>query len=186
MSKMAIKICENYRKMERELIHAGVFFHDIGKIHEIESARTFSYTDEGKLLGHLIIGCGMVEEKAGGIDSLSCERLMLIKHMILSHHGKLEFGSPKLPMIPEAYILNFLDDVDAKLNTMKSILSDVKEGEWSAFSRVLGREIYGRRREKSLRSEGADESKGKSHGKKSAGRRKQRRKSSTSELELFK
>ena len=94
--------------------------HDIGKLQELRWGTSFEYTLEGQLLGHITIGVGMVARKMDAIEGFPPELRLLVSHMILSHHGKYEFGSPKLPMIPEAVLLHYLDDMDAKMQTMRA------------------------------------------------------------------
>jgi 3'-5' exoribonuclease len=106
--------------VHRDLLLTGAVLHDIGKVHELRWGTSFEYTVEGQLLGHITIGIGMVERKMDAIEAFPPELRLLVSHMILSHHGKYEFGSPKLPMIPEAVLLHYLDDMDAKMQTMRA------------------------------------------------------------------
>jgi len=101
-----------------DLVVTGVILHDVGKIYELSWETGFDYTLEGQLLGHIQIGASMVEKTIDSLPNFPPRLKTLVLHMILSHHGKLEFGSPKLPMIPEAIMLNFLDDLDAKMQTI--------------------------------------------------------------------
>jgi 3'-5' exoribonuclease len=106
--------------------------------------RSFDYTDEGKLLGHITIGVEMVHEKLSALPGFPQELAMLLKHMLLSHHGQYEFGSPKRPKTLEATILNYLDDLDSKINGIQSHLKKEPEGEqrWSAYHRLYDRYFY--------------------------------------------
>jgi len=97
----------------------GVILHDIGKLYELSWETGFDYTVEGVLLGHIHIGTALVERAIDSLPNFPPRLKTLVLHMILSHHGKLEFGSPKLPMIPEALALSFLDDLDAKMQAMQ-------------------------------------------------------------------
>jgi len=117
---LAVKVVPHYPILMRDLVLTGVILHDIGKIHELAWATGFEYTLEGTLLGHIQIGASMVEKTIDSLPDFPPRLKTLVLHTILSHHGKLEFGSPKLPMIPEALMLNFLDDMDAKMQTLKS------------------------------------------------------------------
>lgn len=110
----------HYPEMNRDLLLTGVVLHDIGKLRELAWTTGFSYTMEGQLLGHITIGIGMVEKKLETLPGFPPKLRLLVEHLILSHHGQYEFGSPKLPMIPEAVLLHYLDDMDAKLQTMRS------------------------------------------------------------------
>jgi len=117
---LADRVVPHYPMLMRDLILTGVILHDIGKIHELSWQTGFEYTLEGQLLGHIQIGAAMVEKTMEGLPDFPPRLKTLVLHVILSHHGKLEFGSPKLPMIPEALMLNFLDDMDAKMQTLAS------------------------------------------------------------------
>jgi 3'-5' exoribonuclease len=138
-----------YPEVDRDVLLAGIFLHDVGKVRELSYGRVFSYTDEGQLLGHLVIGVEMLTEKAARVPDLTGEpfppELMLrLKHMILSHHGSYEFGSPKLPMTPEAIALHYLDNLDAKIH---SFTRDIREDRnqtsaWTAFNQALQRRLF--------------------------------------------
>jgi len=117
---LADRVVPHYPMLMRDLILTGVILHDIGKIHELSWQTGFEYTLEGQLLGHIQIGAAMVEKTMDSLPDFPPRLKTLVLHVILSHHGKLEFGSPKLPMIPEALMLNFLDDMDAKMQTLAS------------------------------------------------------------------
>jgi 3'-5' exoribonuclease len=105
--------------VHRDLLLTGAVLHDIGKLQELRWGTSFDYTLEGQLLGHITIGVGMIERKAAALPDFPPALRVLVSHMVLSHHGKYEFGSPKLPMIPEALLLHYLDDMDAKMQTMR-------------------------------------------------------------------
>ena len=117
---LAERVVPHYPMLMRDLVLTGVILHDIGKIHELAWGTGFEYTLEGTLLGHIQIGGAMIEKTIDSLPDFPPRLKTLVLHMILSHHGKLEFGSPKLPMIPEALMLNFLDDMDAKMQTLAS------------------------------------------------------------------
>lgn len=112
----------HYSEINRDLLLTGVILHDIGKLRELAWNTGFSYTMEGQLLGHITIGIGMVEKKIDALPGFPPRLRLLVEHLILSHHGQYEYGSPKLPMIPEAVLLNFLDDMDAKMQSIRSEL----------------------------------------------------------------
>jgi 3'-5' exoribonuclease len=138
-----------YPELDRDLLLMGIFLHDVGKVRELSFDRVFAYTDEGQLLGHLMIGVEMLTEKARKVPDLTGEPfppelLLRLKHMILSHHGSYEFGSPKLPMTPEAIALNCLDNFDAKVH---SFTRDIREDRnqasaWTPFNASLQRRLY--------------------------------------------
>jgi 3'-5' exoribonuclease len=109
----------HYPGINRDLLLTGAFMHDIGKLEELSWGIGFDYTLEGKLVGHITMGISMIEKKLATLPDFPPSLRLLVEHMVLSHHGKLEFGSPKLPMIPEAVLLHYLDDLDAKMQTMQ-------------------------------------------------------------------
>lgn len=116
-------ICELAAKhytVHRDLLLTGAILHDIGKLTELRWGTSFDYTIEGQLLGHITIGIGMIEKKIAALPDFPPALRVLVEHIVLSHHGKYEFGSPKLPMIPEAVLLHYLDDMDAKMQTMQN------------------------------------------------------------------
>lgn len=110
---------KHYPEINRDLLLTGVVLHDIGKLRELQWGTSFDYTLEGQLLGHITIGIGMIEAKAAAIPGFPDAKRVLVEHLVLSHHGKYEFGSPKLPMTPEAILLHYLDDLDAKMQTVR-------------------------------------------------------------------
>jgi 3'-5' exoribonuclease len=113
--RLADRVAPNYPILHRDLLLTGVILHDIGKVRELSWDIGFEYTIEGVLLGHIQIGAALAERTMDSLPGFPPRLKMLVLHMILSHHGKLEFGSPKLPMIPESLMLSFLDDLDAKM-----------------------------------------------------------------------
>jgi 3'-5' exoribonuclease len=117
---LADRVAAHYPLLDRDLLVTGVILHDVGKIRELEWETGFDYTVEGVLLGHIQMGVDLAEKTIAALPDFPDRLRTLVLHMILSHHGKLEFGSPKLPMIPEALVLNFLDDLDAKMQAMSS------------------------------------------------------------------
>ncbi|MGO8933029.1 MAG: 3'-5' exoribonuclease YhaM family protein [Terracidiphilus sp.] len=117
---LADRVAAHYPMLDRDLLVTGVILHDIGKIRELSWDTGFDYTVEGVLLGHIQMGVDLTEKTIARLPGFPDRLRTLVLHMILSHHGKLEFGSPKLPMIPEALVLNFLDDLDAKMQAMAS------------------------------------------------------------------
>lgn len=129
MLEVAHRIADLYPSIDKNLLLAGVFLHDIGKIRELSFESGCSYTDEGQLLGHLIIAVEMVTEKINKVTQLTGEPFPLettlrLKHLIVSHHGTYEFGSPKLPMTPEAVALHHLDNLDAKVHEFSRDIAD--------------------------------------------------------------
>jgi len=127
--------------IDLDLLIAGIILHDIGKIHELSYDRGFSYSAEGQLLGHIAIAIRMIADKLRAFPDFPIELRNLIEHMVLSHHGQLEFGSPKLPIFPEALLLHYLDDMDSKMENMRALIDKdpQSEGYFSAYSPALGR-----------------------------------------------
>jgi 3'-5' exoribonuclease len=115
---LADRVAAHYPMLDRDLLLTGVILHDLGKIRELSWETGFEYTIEGVLLGHIQMGTEIVEKTIATLPGFPGRLRTLVIHMILAHHGKLEFGSPKLPMIPEALVLNFVDDLDAKMQAM--------------------------------------------------------------------
>ncbi|HEU5458034.1 MAG TPA: HD domain-containing protein [Terracidiphilus sp.] len=116
--RLADRVAPHYPMLHRDLLLTGVILHDIGKTAELAWESGFEYTVEGTLLGHIHMGVVLVEKAMDTLPDFPARLRTLVVHLILSHHGKLEFGSPKLPMIPEALVLNFLDDLDAKMQAV--------------------------------------------------------------------
>src|SRR6202163_635211 len=135
-------VCRNYPQINRDLVIAGAFFHDIGKIHELTYARSFTYSTRGQLLGHMIMELEMLQRKLAFLPHFPEGLKTLPEHLIISHHGHYEFGSPKLPMFPEALALHFIDDLDSKMAAARAVLGSPEgEGEWTAFSAALNRRM---------------------------------------------
>lgn len=131
MAKLAEEVAGLYPQLNRDLLLAGVLLHDLGKTAELGGLVSSEYTEEGKLIGHISIGHGWLMEVAEEKGLQNSEEAILLRHMILSHHGKLEFGSPMMPEIPEAEALFLIDNMDARMNTLKQVLDGVKPGSWS-------------------------------------------------------
>ncbi len=132
----------NYPEMiDRDLLLTGAFLHDIGKIHELTFARSFAYTTRGQLLGHMIIELEMLHQKLALLPGFPEEYKTLIEHLIISHHGKYEYGSPKMPMFPEALMLHYLDDLDSKMESMRAHFLREPEAEWTSYNPSLERPL---------------------------------------------
>jgi 3'-5' exoribonuclease len=138
-----------YAALDTDLLVMGAFLHDMGKIDELAYEREFAYTDEGQLIGHLVMAVGLLERKIAEAEKLSgesfpVETALRLKHMIVSHHGQYEFGSPKLPMTLEAVALHQLDNLDAKLHCFQQLMSDDPnvDSHWTNFHQSLGRKLY--------------------------------------------
>ncbi len=145
LAKLVDMIAGFYPTLDRDLLMTGALLHDIGKTRELAfDAFPFDYTVQGRLLGHLVIGVEMIREKIKTIPDFPEDSATRLLHMILSHHGRYEFGSPTLPMISEAFVLNFLDDLDAKLNFLGRLEEQASEPgyQWTDFQRTLERFLY--------------------------------------------
>lgn len=133
-------VSEHYPQLDQDLLLTSAFLHDIGKIRELKYSFQIDYTDEGRLLGHVVLGAIMVEETLAGLKGFPKELAMKVNHMILSHHGQYEFGSPKRPKFLEAFALHLIDDLDAKMNGLFRFMErDRQEGSWTDFSRLFDR-----------------------------------------------
>lgn len=160
MLDFADRIAPLYPKLDRDLLMMGVFLHDLGKVRELTFERTFGYSDEGQLVGHLVIGCEILGEKARQAPDLTGEPfphelLLRLKHMIVSHHGTYDFGSPKLPMTPEAIALHHIDNFDAKVHTFtRDIAEDTNStSAWTPYDSSLQRRLFKGRPEKPTEGE---------------------------------
>ena len=149
MLNAADRILDLYPDVDRDLLLTGIFLHDVGKIDELSYDRAFAYTDEGQLVGHLVMGVEMLRDKVERTSDLTGEPfpgelLLRLKHMIVSHHGALEYGSPKLPMTLEAVALHYLDNLDAKLHAFGREIRDdpIRESTWTPFQQSLGRRLF--------------------------------------------
>jgi 3'-5' exoribonuclease len=138
--RMARAVVEHYPGLDRDLLLAGAFLHDIGKVRELRFGGLIDYTDEGRLVGHLSLGVSMVDEKLASLAGFPEEIGVRLKHLILSHHGEYAFGSPKRPKFLEAFALHLIDDLDAKMNGLKRFMDrDRQEGNWTEFNRLFER-----------------------------------------------
>ena len=141
---LARMAASHYNKViDMDLLLTGAILHDIGKIYELSYDRGFAYTSDGQLLGHLMIGLRIVGEKLRALPEFPIPLRSLVEHMIISHHGQLEFGSPKLPLFPEALLLHYLDDLDSKMECMRALVDGDRqvEGCFTAFSSSLERAV---------------------------------------------
>ncbi len=137
-----LKLCQFYVKqypiLNEDLLYAAALCHDIGKVYELSAFPMNDYTDDGQLLGHIVMGCEMVGEQIREIPGFPKKLGNELKHCILAHHGELEFGSPKKPALVEAVALNFADNTDAKMETLKEIFRAAGEtNDWLGYNRLL-------------------------------------------------
>lgn len=143
MAILVERIAGHYGGIDMDLLLAGVILHDVGKIEEFDYASRIDYSDRGRLLSHIVIGLEMVEKKLAAIPDFPQEQALLLKHLIVSHHGSMEFGSPEPPKTIEAILLNYIDEIDSKVNGIRDFLAKEDPNEnWSAYHRVLGRQFY--------------------------------------------
>lgn len=149
MMDVADRVAPLYPGLDRDLLIVGIFLHDSGKVRELVYNRAFGYSDEGQLVGHIAIGCEMLEDKVRQVPELTEEEFprelhLRLKHMILSHHGSLEFGSPKLPMTPEAAALHAIDNLDTRVHIVLREIEDDRapESAWTAYNHAMGRRLF--------------------------------------------
>ena len=147
--EMGARIVDLFPALDKDLLLTGIFLHDLGKTREMVFDNSFIYSDEGQLLGHLLIGCEMLSDKVRAAEQIlgqefPSELVWQLKHMILSHHGTIEYGAAKLPMTPEAIALHHLDALDAKVHEFRKAIDEDLNGEsrWTPFSPRLQRKIY--------------------------------------------
>lgn len=142
--RLCLAISDRYPALDRELLLVGAVFHDLGKAWEIQGGLTSDYTDEGKLLGHILIGLEKLEPHLARVKDLPPELALHFKHVIVSHHGEYEYGSPRLPMTAEAMVLHYADNLDAKMHMIEAAGRETeKSGQsWSPYLRYLERSIH--------------------------------------------
>jgi len=143
MAVLADKIATHYNGIDRDLLVAGAVLHDIGKVREFEYAATIDYSDEGRLLSHIVIGLEMIEAKLQSIRDVPREQVNLLKHLVVSHHGEQAFGSPEPPKTIEAVVLHYIDELDSKVNAIREFMAQDDSNEsWTGYHRILGRHFY--------------------------------------------
>lgn len=139
VTKLSAYFADNYKILNKDLLVCAAMFHDIGKLEELSTFPENDYTDEGQLLGHIMIGAMEIAERIKTIDGFPVKLAHEMEHCILAHHGELEYGSPKKPALPEAVALSYADNIDAKMETMRELLANVPEGDtqWQGFNRLF-------------------------------------------------
>jgi 3'-5' exoribonuclease len=144
LAQLVLKITWHYSGVNQDLLLTASILHDLGKVDELSYHRSFDYSDEGRLLGHIILGLERVEDKIRQLPDFPKDLSMLLKHFLLSHHGQYTWGSPKRPMTLEAMMLHYLDDMDAKINGIQQFIkTQVPEGsKWSAYHRSFEQYFY--------------------------------------------
>ena len=139
----ALFFAKKYPGLDKDLLVAGAVLHDIGKLEELADPGNPSYTTRGTLIGHVVLGRDLLREEAAKIEGFPSTLLMLLEHLILSHQGLYEWGSPKRPKIPEALIIHYVDDLDSKMNRLTRLLmEDTGHSEFTPFDRYLGRVLF--------------------------------------------
>jgi len=142
VAEICVFLGARYKYVNADILLAGALLHDIGKIYELSALPQNDYTDDGQMLGHIIIGIELVSAEISKIEKFPHEIASLIKHCIVAHHGEYEFGSPKIPATSEAMILHFADNIDAKITTFSEIYEkDSSPGLWTTFQKSLGRYV---------------------------------------------
>ncbi len=144
VSNLILQVCEHYQGLNLDLLLTGGILHDAGKIHELTCSRSFDYSDQGRLIGHITLGVEMIDEKIRLIPDFPRELAIELKHLIISHHGEYQYGSPKRPKTVEALILYYLDDLDAKVEEIQSFIQQEQENQskCAGYHRMLERYIY--------------------------------------------
>ena len=142
---LATAVSAHYPELDADLLLTGVVLHDIGKLDELRYVRGIDYSDQGRLLGHIVIGIRLVQEKCRAIEGFPAPLAVLVEHLMVSHHGTYEFGSPSLPQIPEAVILHLIDDMDSKMAAMRATLdaasANGSPGNWTDRNPSLRRAL---------------------------------------------
>ena len=133
----------HYNYVDLDLLLTGAILHDVGKVAELTYDRSFGYSTEGQLLGHIVIGLRLLHDKLQRFPEFPPKLRVLVEHLIISHHGELEFGSPKVPLFPEAMLLHHLDNLDSKMECMRALAASDRrvDGHWTGFSPSLDRSI---------------------------------------------
>ena len=137
-------LSSHYEGLDLDLLLVGAVFHDIGKIWELSYESNVSYTDVGKLIGHLVLGSELIEKKALAIKGFPEELKNICKHIVLSHHGKYEYGSPKRPKVLEAFIVSYIDDLDSKIAALQGFIQAerAKGDKWTSHNSVFDRYFF--------------------------------------------
>lgn len=144
LAHLVLKNVSHYSGLNLDLLLTGSILHDIGKVDELSYRRSFDYSDQGRLLGHIILGLERVDDKVRQLPDFPEDLSMLLRHLLLSHHGQYIWGSPKRPMTLEAVMLHFLDDMDAKITGVQQFIrKEVPEGsKWSGYHRIFEQNFY--------------------------------------------
>jgi 3'-5' exoribonuclease len=138
------KVAEHYPNLNKDMLIAGGILHDIGKIYEFSYDQLIDYSDEGRLIGHIVMGVEMLDKKIDAIPDFPAQLSLELRHILLSHHGEFEFGSPKRPKTLEALVVHYIDDLDAKLNAFETFVADSTntDSDWTTYNRFFERFLY--------------------------------------------
>lgn len=144
IARLMQKISGHYAFLNADLLIFGAIFHDIGKIWELTSDASIDYSDRGRLVGHMALACELIDEKVADIPDFDPKLRDILKHIVLSHHGRLEYGSPIVPKFPEAMVVSMIDDFDSKLNTMMTFMNAEMSsgGDWSRYHQGFDSYLY--------------------------------------------
>ncbi|PKN52814.1 MAG: HD family phosphohydrolase [Deltaproteobacteria bacterium HGW-Deltaproteobacteria-13] len=138
------KVSEHYPDLNKDMLITGGILHDIGKVYEFSYNSIIEYSDEGRLIGHIVMGVEMINKKIAVIPDFPGQLALELRHIILSHHGEFEFGSPKRPKTLEALVVHYIDDLDAKFNAFQTFIADSTnpDSDWTSYNRLLERYLY--------------------------------------------
>lgn len=142
VTELCLDISKKYDFLDRDLLIFGGLFHDMGKMYQYKITSFIDYSDEGRLIGHISMADSIISERAGRIDSFPPALLMKLRHLILSHHGQIEFASPVVPQIPEAFVLYYVDELDAKMGAVDRIREKTGGSGWSDYVNLIQRKLY--------------------------------------------
>ncbi len=144
VTRLARTVAPLYPNLNTELLLTGAILHDIGKIYELAYEKNFSYTDKGRLIGHITLGVDIVTDAIKQLSEFPEDLALVVRHLLLSHHGQYEFGSPKRPKTPEALLLSYLDDLDAKMFVCNELIKKEKNSEtkWTSYNKLFDRYLY--------------------------------------------
>ncbi len=155
MAILVDKIAGHYTGVDRDMLMAGAVLHDIGKVHEFEYSSHIDYTTEGRLISHIVIGVQMIDEKLKQMQDIPQEQAVLLKHLVISHHGVREFGSPEVPKTIEAVLLNHIDEIDSKVKGIREFMaSEDSSAVWTSYHKLLERQFYMGKQEPGDRNQG--------------------------------
>jgi 3'-5' exoribonuclease len=144
VARLLGRLCDHYPQLDRDLLITAALLHDVGKLEELTYQQYFDYSDAGRLLGHIVLGTQRIKEKISKIKDFPQTLSLSLLHLIVSHHGELEFGSPKRPKTLEAFALHYADDLDGKINHLTRLLEAEKEdpSHWTTFQRIFDRYMF--------------------------------------------